>query len=240
MGKIKLPIEIINGTREEKRILIDILKYICYNFSDKLNVNRLRRIEVVDELENGSGGRAIRDKIILPRKNGLDRIQYSENISFNKVNDADLHSLISTVYHELWHVDTWEKYEIMYEYVLSAEKKDMCLSYAYMYWIEYIANKYTVFMDDTKEIKEFCEKVIILKWNDEDFDYSYFIKSLPYFLIESQYLNIYDELIKHLSSDIKKIVLEFDKMSRNLLSDANMKDIEKAVKIRELIVKFQY
>lgn len=232
--------EIINGTKEEKRFIKDILNYICDNFSDKISVRKLHRVEVVHELENGSGGRAIRDKIILPRKNGLERIQNSENIRVDKENDAGLQSLISTVYHELWHVDTWKKYEIMYEYVLSTERKDMFTSYAYMYWIEYLANKYTVFMDDAKEIKEFCEKLIHFKWNTVDSDYSYFIKRLPYFLIESQYLNIYDELIKHLSSDIREIVLEFDKMSRYLLSDTNMKDIEKAVKIRELIVKFQY
>lgn len=232
--------EIINGTKEEKRIIKDILEYICDNFSDKISVRKLHRVEVVDELENGSGGRTIRDKIILPRKNGLDRIQNSENIRVDKENDAGLQSLISTVYHELWHVDTWKKYEIMYEYVLSTEKKDMFTSYAYMYWIEYLANKYTVFMDDAEEIKEFCGKLIHFKWNTVDSDYSYFIKSLPYFLIESQYLNIYDELIKHLSSDIREIVLEFDKISRNLLSNDKMEDIEKAVKIRGLIVKFQY
>ena len=106
--------EIINGTKEEKRFIKDILNYICDNFSDKISVRKLHRVEVVDELENGSGGCAIRDKIILPRKNGLERIQNSENIRVDKENDAGLQSLISTVYHELWHVDTWKKYEIMY------------------------------------------------------------------------------------------------------------------------------
>ena len=231
--------EIINGTKEENRLIKDVLNYISDNFFDKLNVYKLRRIEVVDELENGSGGRAIRDKIILPRKNGLDRIQCSENIRANKENDAGLRSLISIVYHELWHVDTWEKYESMYEYVLSVEKKDMRLSYAYMYWIEYLANKYTVFMDDIKEIKEFCEKVIYMKWNDVDFDYSYFIKSLPYFLIESQYLNIYDKLLKHLRIDLRNVVLEFDKMSKYLLFNEEMDDMEKASNIKELIIKFE-
>lgn len=232
--------DITNGTKEEKRIIKDILEYICDNFSDKINVYKLHRIEVVDELENGSGGRAIRDKIILPRKNGLERIQNSGNIRVDKENDAGLQSLISTVFHELWHVETWKKYEIMYEYVLSTEKKDMFTSYAYMYWIEYLANKYTVFMDDVKEIKEFCEKIIYFKWNTVNSDYSYFIKSLPYFLIESQYLNIYDELINHLSSDIREIVLEFDKISRNLLSNVKMEDIEKAGIIRGLIVKYKF
>ena len=101
--------KITNATQEEENIINDIIKFIFNNYSDKININELKIIEVVDKLDNDSSGRSIRDKIILPRKNGLENIKYKHGILDDKNINSKLKMLISTIYHELWHVSTWEK-----------------------------------------------------------------------------------------------------------------------------------
>lgn len=93
----------------------------------------MRVIEIVDELDNDSRGRSIKDKIILPRKYGLEGVVCKEKISDYELVDNQLKMLISTIFHELWHVTTWEKYEKMYQYVLDETSEDIYLVFAYMY-----------------------------------------------------------------------------------------------------------
>lgn len=193
---MELSYNIINATKAEEDNIDLIISYIIDNYNDKINIEKLKQIEVVDKLDNDSSGRSIRDKIILPRKYGLDGIENLKDIIIEKETNSKLKMLISTIYHELWHVSTWNKYEVMYEYVLDEQNTDTYTAFAYMYWIEYIAHVETIFMEVPDIMKEFCKNFAREKWHRIEYGYSYFIKALPYYLIRSQYLNIFDELTK--------------------------------------------
>ena len=150
--------------------------------------------------------------------------------------NSKLKTCIGTIYHELWHVSTWEKYEDMYEYVLNEKSADVYMTYAYMYWIEYIANMETVFMKVPEAMKEFCENFVQKRWHKIEYGYSYFIKTLPYYLIRSQYINLFDELTqKIICSELRQAVYDFDNESKFLLHIKYMDDIEKANSLKNMI-----
>lgn len=230
--------EIINATRNEENIINSIIKFVFSNYSDKINIHKLKKIEVVDKLDNNSSGRSIRDKIILPRKYGLEDIEYEQDVLEDKCIKPELKMLISSIYHELWHISTWEKYETMYEYVLDEKNSDFYTSYAYMYWIEYVAHMETVILEVPDIMNTFCKNFVYKKWHKIEYGYSYFIKALPYYLVRANYLNIFDELTGEIiSSELKSAVYKFDKASKYLFQNSNMNDIEKANVIRDMIVK---
>lgn len=233
---MKFSYNVISASKEEENNINLIISYIVDNYNEKIDIEKLKQIEVVDKLDNDSSGRSIRDKIILPRKYGLDGIGYIKNILVEKEENSKLKMLIGTIYHELWHVSTWSKYEIMYEYVLNEKEADVYIAYAYMYWIEYVAHVETIFMEVPDVMKEFCKNFVLRKWHKIEYGYSYFIKALPYYLIRSQYLNLFDELTqKIISSELRQAVYDFDSESKFLLHNKCMDDIEKANKIKNMI-----
>ncbi len=228
--------EIINATKEEEYTINLIISYIANNYNDKIDINKLCQIDIVDKMDNDSSGRSIRDKIVLPRKYGLDGIGDIKDIAIEKETNSKLKMFISTIYHEMWHISTWNRYETMYEYVLNKKESDMYTAYAYMYWIEYIAHVETAFMEVPEVIKEFCENFVLKKWHKIEYGYSYFIKALPYYLIRSQYLNIFEELTpKIISIELRQAVYNFDNKSKFLLHNEYMDDIQKANNIKNMI-----
>lgn len=228
--------KVTNATKEEEKNIDVLISYIMDNYNDKIDIERLKQIEVVDKLDNDSSGRSIRDRIVLPRKYGLEGIEEIKDILAEKERNIKLNMLISTIYHELWHVSTWNKYEVMYEYILNEKDSDIYTAYAYMYWIEYVAHVETIFMEVPEVMKEFCENFVLRKWHKIEYGYSYFIKALPYYLIRSQYLNLYEELTqKIISKELKQAVYDFDSESKFLLHNKCMDDIEKANVIKNMI-----
>lgn len=229
--------KIINANSKEEEFIDDVINYIVVKYSDKITINQLKKIEVVDELPGGSSGRAERNKMILARKNGLE-ILNNKKYDESKI-DADdgIKSMVSTIYHELWHISTWKQYEYMYEYVLD-KKNDNITAYAFMFWIEYIANIETAFMEVENIMKKFCEKFVHKKWHRIEGGYSYFIKALPYYLAYSRYLNCFDEFTRYIEfQELRSAVLDFYKVSNNLLQDKKLQDIDKALVIKDMIKK---
>lgn len=230
--------KIINGTKEEEKIINCIINFISKEYACKLNINKLKIIEVVDELDNDSSGRSIRDKIILPRKYGLENIRIEGEISKDNLIDSELGMLISTIYHELWHISTWDEYEEMNECVLDGKNSDFFTSYAYMYWLEYLGHIETVFMENTDVMKEFCENFVHKQWHKIEYGYSYFIKALPYYLVRSNYLDVFNEFTeKIVCSELRVAVYEFNETSNCLVQNRDMKDIDKANVIKTMIEK---
>lgn len=230
--------EILNGTKNEEHIINNIIKLIESRYSEKIYINRLKKIEIVDKLDYGSSGKSMVDKIILSRKNGLNDVVYENYENEIPVNNIKLRMLISTIYHELWHISTWKDYKDMYDYITNSEITDLVIAYAYMYWIEYIAHVETIFMEVPEIMNKFCNNFVSKEWNEMEYGYSYFIKELPYFLIRSQYLNIFDDLTKEIRNDeLKDAVFIFDKESKYLLHNNKISDREKANVIANLIVK---
>ena len=202
--------EIINASVQEKEFLDKMFKYINDNYSNKLNVEKLRKVEIVNELSGGSSGRAICDKIILSRKNGLDRVNSLCQGELDINNDVLLRDLVSTIYHELWHVSTWDKFEYLYEYVMDEKNEDWNTVLAYLYWIEYLAHVETVFMEVPEVMRKFCKGFVYREWKNTYDEYSYFIKALPYYLIRSQYLSLYDELTQHIiPNELRQAAYDF-------------------------------
>ena len=118
---------IINATKAEEKIIENIINYIQVKYSDKLIVEKLKEIEIVDKLSGDASGRTVREKIFLSRQNGLDVLENKSYQKSNMFSNIDVKKLISIIYHELWHVNTWDKYEDMYEYVL--DENNDCLLY---------------------------------------------------------------------------------------------------------------
>lgn len=158
--------EIINASVPEKEFLGKIFKYIYDNYSNKLNVEKLRKVEIVNDLSGGSSGRAIRDKIIVSRKNGLDRVNDLCQNELDINNNQLMRDLVSTIYHELWHVSTWEKFEYLYEYVMDEKNEDWNTVLAYLYWIEYLAHVETVFIEVPEVMKKFCKDFVYREWQN--------------------------------------------------------------------------
>ena len=230
---VNISYEIINATKKEEETIYNIIEFINRNYSEKLSLNELKKIEVIDKLPYGSSARSFRNKIILSRKNGLEMVIDSQENIFD---GFYCRMLISTIYHELWHISTWKKYEDMYEYITNNVKKDLIIAYAYMYWLEYIAHNETVFLEVPNIMEDFCEKFIRKKWTEMEDGYSYFIKELPYYLIRSQYLNIFDSLTEQIQNkELKSAIYNFDKESKKLLYNSVLNDKEKAEKIAVII-----
>lgn len=228
---------IINANEIEKEIINNTIKYIQHYYSYKLKIENLKEVEVVDKLSGGASGRAFRDKMFLARENGLNVLKYKNNNNPGMLLDDKLKDVISTIYHELWHISTWKKYEYMYESVLNDNIDDIT-AYAYMYWIEYIGHLETVFMEVPKKAQEFCQSFSGAKWEKDQSHYIYFVKSLPYYLVRSQYLGIYDELTMKIGcEELKEAVYEFDNTSKQLLGNGIIDDIQRAGIIKEKISK---
>lgn len=228
--------EIMNATRQEQTVIKNIIEFIGRNYGGKVDIRKLHIIEVVNGLDNDSSGRSMKDKIILPRKFGLEGVKWEGVISHLESTDQQLKMLIGTVYHELWHITTWEKYESMYQYVLEEKSEDIYLVYAYMYWIEYIAHIETVFMEIDEIMKVFCNNFVQKNWHKIDCGYSYFIKGLPYYLVRANHLNVFDELTKKIKCrELREATYDFDSESKQLFNNKKYTDIEKAQIIREKI-----
>lgn len=228
-----------DAAKDEETIVNLIITYIIDNYIDKINISKLKTIEVVDKLDNNSSGRSVRDKIILSRRYGLDGVREIKDISEEIERNTKLKMLISTIYHELWHVSTWDKYETMYEYILNPEEDDIRKAYSYLYWIEYIAHAETIFMEVTDVMKKFCTNFVHIKWHRKKGGYYDFIKALPYYLIRSQYLRIFDELTNEIICDeLRVAVYKFDDVSKQLIKNNYMDDVEKANVIKDMIKSY--
>lgn len=227
-----------DATKEEETIINLIITYIVDNYNDKADISKLRIIEIVDKLDNNASGRSIRDKMFLSRKDGLYGVYEIKDISEAIRQNNKLKMLISTIYHELWHISTWNRYEMMYEYILNHEKRGICKAYSYLYWIEYIAHIETVFMEAKDVMSKFCKDFVHIKWHKTEDGYYDFIKALPYYLIRSQYLGIFDVLTSEIAcNELRVAVYEFDDVSKQLIKNTYMDDVEKADVIKNMIEK---
>ena len=223
---------ILNGTTLEEGVIREIISHVNKLYSDKVDVRKLKFIEIVDSLENNSSGRTVRDKIFLPRIHDLETLECTEDI-WNE-ESVNIKRLISTIYHELWHVTTWNKYKDMYEYVLD-ENNDDITALAFNYWIEYVAHMETVFMEETDTMKDFCQEFVKIKWHRMEYGYQRFIKAASYFIVRSRYLENFDELVSTIQFDkLRKVIIELDEISKSLYNK-NMKEHEKAMIVKEII-----
>lgn len=77
-------IEIINASVKEEEFIRETLELIAERYSGKVKFSNLESVEVVDELSGDSSGRAIRRKLFLSRKNGLELLN---GLNYDEIND---------------------------------------------------------------------------------------------------------------------------------------------------------
>lgn len=225
-------IEICGAKEFERDFINKVLEMLQKNYSDVIDISKLQKIEIVDELSGGSSGRAIRYNIILPRKLCLDILT---DVDEFELEDMRLKNVISVIFHELWHVSTYERYKDMYEYVYD-ETTNEITAVSYVYWIEYIAHKDTVFMEDVNVMKKFCFEFVRTDWLYIEDGYMHFIKGLAYYLVRSEYLNILEEMSQRITcKELRKEIHEIDILSQELFARKDISDMEKANFIRKHI-----
>ncbi len=186
----------LNATENEIKLVKSILQYLQTKYPQMYDYSRLQKIEIVDSLEYNSSARTINNTIIISRKNGIEGIIYHDeaNIERRIIEDKVFHKLVSTIFHELWHVNTWDKYVNIYNFILSSDK-DFIQRLAYKYWIEYISHVDTVFLEEKTYMDSFCNNFVEHNWHKEKYGYRNMIIELPYFLVRAKYLKIYDILM---------------------------------------------
>jgi len=190
----------LNATENEIELVKSILQYLQIKYPQMYDYSRLKKIKIVDSLENNSSARTIDNTIIISRKNGIEGIIYYDkvNIEHRIIEDKVFHRLVSTIFHELWHVNTWDKYVDIYNFILSSEK-DIVQRLAYRYWIEYISHIDTVFLEEKTYMDNFCNHFIKYNWHKKEYGYLNMIIELPYFLVRAKYLKIYDILMERIA-----------------------------------------
>ena len=228
--------DVINATQKENNIINTILQYIYDNYSEKFCFDRLKRLEVIDELTCEASGECQRDTIKISRKDGLNEIGSIKNIDVDIKENRKIKILVSTIYHELWHISTWTQYEEMYEYAMKPEDADMYVMISYIYWIEYIAHKETVFMECDTVMRDYCQAFVTKQWQKIDYGYLLFIKALPYYIVRSQYLKIYEDLTEEIkSTKLKAVVKDFGRTSEKIYGNQELSVLEKAKVIENMI-----
>ena len=225
-------IEIINASVKEEAFIRETLELIAKRYSEKMKFSNLESVEVVDELSGDSNGRAIRRKLFLSRKNGLELLN---GLNYDEINDDRLKDMIATIYHELWHVSTYDKYRNMYETVLD-DQSDIYLALAYRYWIEYIAHMHTGFMEVTEKMKNFCDSFIKEEWQDTPENLLKLHIYLPYYIARAQILGRFENDIKKIKSERSRtIVYRIEQISCELMKNKSMSEQQKALVIRDEI-----
>lgn len=235
---MKMWYEIVNANSKEREFIQKSIEFIRKNYSDKVHVEELRKVEIADSLPNSSSGRTYGDKIILSRKNGLEMLEHIEKIDIDKIIEGEDRVLFSTIYHELWHVSTWKQYLSLYESVLKDGEHDLYKAFASQFWIEYISHKETVFIESQDVMKQFCIIFSQKRWENMDDGYFYFMKSLPYYIVRSQYMGMFEKLTEKIScKELKEAVYKFALLSQELYEQTEKSDIEKRDCIEKQIVK---
>ena len=235
---MKMWYEIVNANSKEKEFIQKSIEFIQKNYSDKIHVEELRKVEIADSLSNNSSGRTYGDKIILSRKNGLERLEHIEKIDIDKIIEGEDRVLFSTIYHELWHVSTWKQYYSLYESVFKDGEKNPYKAVASQFWIEYTSHKETVFAESQDVMKQFCIIFSQKRWENMDDGYFYFVKALPYYIVRSQYMGMFEEMTEKIScKELKEAVYKFALLSQELYEKTEKSDIEKRDCIEKQIVK---
>lgn len=230
--------KIIGGKNFEQRLIVNIISYIEEMYSDLIKTEDLYEVEVKDKLSNDASGRSIEHKIFISREKVLNGIPYDINIADNLERNSKLKRLVSTIYHELWHVSTWEQYREIYEYITCGKEdyNSLCIAYSYMYWIEYIGHKETIFIEDYQTMIDFCKNFVNKRWEKTEYGYSDFVKSLPYYIVRACYLNEYESLTQQIfCKELRNATTDFKVVSEELFDNKYMNEIEKAKIIEDMI-----
>lgn len=239
---MRQPYKIIGATEFEEILINNIISYIAEMHLDIIKLYDLYEIEILDKLSNDSSGRSIEHKMFLSREYALSGIPYEIEVENNLEKSSKLKRLVSTVYHELWHISTWDRYREMYEYVISVKDNDdsniIYTAYSYMYWIEYVAHIETVFIEDYRTMKEFCENFVNKRWEKIEYGYSYFVKALPYYIVRARYINEYESLTEQICcKEIRYATMDFKRGSEELFNNEDMTEKEKSKVIEGMIRK---
>lgn len=92
-------------------------------------------------------------------------------------------------------------------------------------------------MEDTEIMNTFCRNFVNTNWHRVYGGYQDYIKQLPYFLVRSHYLDVFEDLTDKIQyKQLRDATYEFDLLSKQLLDDCQMEEKEKAREIKKKIV----
>ena len=217
-----------------EEILFETVSKYCADF----NLKSLKKVILTNDLPRDSDGRNYKTHIAIN----------AENIKTLVRTDGDEHkasirkTLISTIYHELCHVETRAIMPNLYA-ICEDENSDAVDAFVAQFWIEYVTHVRYRFLENVKVTAKYCDDFLNYDWRKANHKYWSMIKGLPYFIYRWQKLhsdnfliklsahNVANKFIKHHIEATYKICTklvncyypfdDFDKLSflRNLFYD---------------------
>lgn len=201
----------------EKELLKNSINYLIEMDGGDLNIDNLKELEICDKLEFGSVGRTKKNRILLSYEifeELFKDLNYNSNtISFNLIeylidkNDY-VKEFLGTLYHELCHIDVWNKYPNLCDWVEFNCEDDCYRTFAIMYLIEYLVHRKTCELESFNTINKFCLDFVKRDWEKDSNWYWGFLKYLPYFISRSIHINTYHEQISHINDVETRYLVE--------------------------------
>lgn len=182
----------------------EICNSLLYYIED-LDLTNFNCIKIVDDLllNSLSDGYFENGTIMLPKK----KIQKYLNLKKYDI-------LKSTIYHELCHLDLYNKLPILHSLYEKYNKQDNYVgSFTIMVYIEYLAHLKSTKMETIETQKDFYDSVYKLNYDfSNDIDKIYFIKAAPYIIgrdTNDKYINkIENEDFKMRIEEVKRELIK--------------------------------
>lgn len=189
---------------------------------DLLNFKGIRIVE--DSLLNSLSDGHFESGIIILPKNKI--LNYLENENFD--------ILKSTIYHELCHVDLYNKIPRLHKLHKKYNELDNFVkSFTIMIYIEYLAHLKSSKLETIETQTDFFDSVYKLNYDFSNIEHKiYFIKATPYIIgrdINGYYVNKIKNMdFKNRIEEVKKVLIKLPK--ENLIDDYNiLNELEKIV-----------
>lgn len=227
-----------------QKFLEDVVEYTINLYSDKIKIESLKCIELVNrnELEIETDGRTIDKgtKIILTSRL-YEKLPFLE---INKLQDNDnFHMIVNTLFHEMGHVTDWKIMPNLYNCIKDDTPARNLLTS--LFWVEFIAEKRSCEVDNVG-CDEFCQDFVSREWKAYNFSYDaddmnennffYLNKLIPYFLAK---ITTSDEGKKYLdkivNSLLKEYILELQEECTKLEKEMPFDDLNKLNDLFEIM-----
>lgn len=173
--------------------LVEVFNFVLTTYAQDLDLSALKEVILYkqEEFYYQTDGRTVGNGTIIVLSSRLFELlpcirikELSENSDFNLI--------VSTLYHEMGHVNDWLKMPTLYNKVMHTDEPQNVM--AILLWLEYIAEKRSCIPKLTQKAHtDFCEAFIKWEWPAKDFNYIdanmnnyfYLVKAIPYFLARS-------------------------------------------------------
>lgn len=250
-----IAVSIADGTQWEKIFVEDLLNYIIISYCEGFNLDIIEKLIVIKELSNNSDGRIDYDlKTVFLSRRILDQLQNlsphyhpNEKILLNNLlNDGKcnivLANLVSTIYHELCHADSYYLMPKLYSKVIEYDDNNEWDLFTTLFWIEYSVHLKYKNLNKKENIEEYCEQFIEYKWDlESESGFFYFIKASAYFisrLVMNSNVVVVEEIKRINNEKVSKLIETAYKMCDDLILLYPFDDFKILIPLRDLYYDF--